>query len=154
MADLVTRLTKATTDSVDPDETILHGAVCMPVGGLRRRSLSAMGGAIGVLANAAAGAPADHSFDGRQLPHDLAVALTDRRVLLVAMGTATGRPRQVVADIPLARLRAVEATAGTSLGMKVHGFTLSFSDGSSLALESRSRADTPLRSCALRCPRP
>jgi hypothetical protein len=149
VADLVTRLTKATTGSVEPGETILHGAVCMPVGGLRRRSLSAaLGGVIGVLANTAAGAPADHSLDGAPLPHDLAVALTDRRVLLVAMSTVTGRPSRVVADVPLSDLKAVEVTGGTSFGMKLHRFTLSFSDGSSLALESRSRGHAAEGLCA------
>ena len=151
MSDFVARLTRATVGSLDPGEAISHGAVCMSVGGMRRRSLSAMGGVIGVLANNVVGEPADHALNGNPLPRDLAVGLTDRRVLLVSMSAVTGRPSRVVAAIPLSDVGGVEVTTGTSLGMKLHYVTLSLRDGSSLSLESRC-AERPRKSCALRWP--
>lgn len=148
MADLLERVTKVTAGSLEPGEAVSHGARCMPVGGHRRASLSGMGGLVGVLANSAIGPPAEHALAGSPLPHDVAVALTDRRILFVAVSTLTGRPNQVVGAIPLSELRSVDVAEATSLGVGLHRFTLVLDDGSALSLETRSRGGSAGELCA------
>jgi hypothetical protein len=106
-----------------------------------------MGGLDAALANNVARSPAEHTKLGSSLPYDLAVALTNRRVLLLAMSALTGRPGRVVGAIPLSDLRAVDVATATSLGVCLHRFSLSVSDGSSLSLESRSRGESVEQFC-------
>jgi hypothetical protein len=150
MSDLGERLNRVAGDMLEPGEVISRGTRCAPMGAMKRRALSGgLGGAMGLLVNAASGAPPDHALYGESLPHDLALGLTDRRLFVFAVSVMTGRATRVVQTIPLGNVVNVDSEEARSLGRKVVRFKLRLVDrskrprpgapGSSAPLWARSR---------------
>jgi len=137
MAQLTDQLAKVAADRLEPGEVIMAGARCVPVGATSRRALTfGLAGALGGTVHTKLGAPADHALHGESLPHDLALGLTERRILVFAVSTLTGRATKVIRSVPLAHVVGVDNEESRSLGRKMPRLRLRFTDGSTLALEA------------------
>jgi hypothetical protein len=99
-----------------------------------------LGGLVGALAATKGSGSAGHVLYGEALPHDIALGLTDRRILIYSVNSFSGKTNKVLREIPLAHVAAVEHEEGRFLGRKIIRFSLCFSDGSRLELESPSGA--------------
>jgi hypothetical protein len=147
MADVVQRLTMLASDQLAPGETIVAGARCAPVGAAKRRALGGgLGGLVGALAVTREGAPG-HVLYGEALPQDIALGLTDRRILIYSVNSFSGKTNKVLREIPLAHVGGVEHEEGRFLTRKIIRFSLRFSDGSLLELESLSGANDTRAFC-------
>jgi hypothetical protein len=99
-----------------------------------------LGGLVGALAATKGSGSTGHVLYGEALPHDIALGLTDRRILIYSVSSFSGKTGQVLREIPLAHVGGVEHEEGRFLGRKIIRFALCFSDGSRLELESPSGA--------------
>ena len=141
MADVVQRLTMLASDQLTQGETVVAGARCSPLGSTKQRAMGAgLGGLIGALAATKGSGSTGHVLYGEALPQDIALGLTDRRILIYSVGSFSGRTSNVLREIPLAHVAGVEHEEGRFLGRKIIRFSLCFSDGSRLELESPSGA--------------
>ena len=141
VADVVQRLTMLASEQLAPGETVVAGARCSPRGSTKRRTMGAgLGGLVGALAASKGAGSAGHVLYGEALPHDIALGLTDRRILIYSVSSLSGKTTKVLREIPLAHVGGIEHDEGRFLGRKIIRFSLCFSDGSRLELESPSGA--------------
>jgi hypothetical protein len=127
------KLTKQAGRFLEAGETIVAGAKCLHRGGSRRRALGGVFGVVGALAAGGMGQGA--MVGGRPLPRNMAVALTDRRLLVFNLSEATDRATDLTHSIPRADLMMVNSEIGKSFGMKAVYIDFSFADRSTAALE-------------------
>ena len=148
MADVAQRLTALASDRLADGERVVAGTRCSPRGSTKRRAMGAgAGGLIGALVATKGDGPADHVLYGEALPHDMAMGLTDRRILIYAVSTLSGRTTKVLRDIPLSQVDDVEHDEGRFIGRRIVRFSLRFIDGSELALEAPSGAKNAQAFC-------
>jgi hypothetical protein len=65
----------------------------------------------------------------------MALGVTRLRLLIFGMNGFTGRPNQVLFDIPLSEIADVQTSQGRSVGMKNAKIDIAFRDGSLLQLD-------------------
>ena len=133
MSSYRSKLTKQAGRFLAPGEIIVAGAKCLHKGGSKRRALGGVFGVVGALTAGGTG-PSD-MVGGRPLPHNMALALTDRRLLVFSLSEATDRATELTHSIPRADLTRVNSRLGKSFGMKAVYLDFAFADGSSAALE-------------------
>jgi len=134
--DLGDRLHQTAAHALMPGEQVVSFTTCEPARGSARRTAGfLLGGLSGALIAKGLTDPT-HALGGTELPHDLALVLTDRRVLVVALSAVSGRPSYLVTYVPLIHLRGVSVEEVRSGRVR---FTLWNADGSRLALETSGR---------------
>ncbi len=144
MASLTDRISTVASSLLEPDEVVTVATNCVPAGDVSRRAFSfGLAGALGGSLLTKLGTPAEHALGGEPLPRDLALALTDRRVLVVALGAMTGRPTTVARSIPLDLIAGVNFETDRVLVSTVGRFGLLFFDGSRLDLETSVKSARP-----------
>jgi hypothetical protein len=146
MGDVTQTMHKVAVDLLEPGEEIIAGAKCTSVGTIKGRALSVgLVGVVGMLVHSKVSRTPEHALFGQALPRDLALGLTDRRVIVFSVGSMTGKPANVLGSIHLAQLVGVETDEGRVFGAKLTRFTLRFADGSALALETSGIGVRPAR---------
>jgi hypothetical protein len=129
---------------LEPGERILAGARGMTkgatkgiVGGAAGAGFGASGIAVGSRAGAEdrAAAADEHEAAGLpRLPTQVAVGLTDRRLILIRRSPITGRPTHVIASVPRSRIEAI--TGDTPLSaFKPDRLAVALDDGTRLTFE-------------------
>jgi hypothetical protein len=144
MAALTDRIANVSGSLLEPGEVITVATNCVPAGDVSRRAFSfGLAGALGGTLLTKLSTPAEHAMGGEALPRDLALALTDRRILVVALGAMRGRPTTVARSIRLDLISGVSFESHRVLLTKVGRFGLLFFDGSRLDLETSVKSATP-----------
>jgi hypothetical protein len=134
MADYVKYLMKPSQGLLDPDETLLGGAPCLPRGAIGKRAL---GSVFGVAGNAVAGAAAASGYGDSlpPLPSVIALGVSSKRLLVFGMGGFRGRPRDLLYSTLLSQVVGIAISQGRSVGIKKTQLDITLQDGSQLALE-------------------
>ncbi len=145
MGDYTPKLSKAATDALEPGETLLAGVRGMSAGSTARIVGGAAGavggGAVGLViadrltgAKREAGEEAEAEAGLSELPSQLALGLTDRRLLVFGRGGLTGKPKDLVAFIPR---DAVASITGEDSGSKLKPdrLTVQLTDGKTVDFE-------------------
>ena len=121
---------KAASKILGPDEKLVASCMANLPGTLKREGYySALQNVVGIRF-------IDVAADGG-LPPKMNLAVTDRRVLLFEQSTL-GRAKDLVAEIPIAQVAQARRTeAGRAqVSIKVYNFTITFTGGVDLELES------------------
>jgi hypothetical protein len=127
------KVREAAGSRLEPGETILAATKAFPEGGLRKiaRRTAAFGVVGGAVGAAIAGA-GDGVSAGK---NGLALAITDRRLLALSLSALTGSPKELVAVLPLDRVKGIE-TGGTKVfGIETGTVTLTLDDGTTQTFE-------------------
>jgi len=93
-------------------------------------------GALGVLAAGETRASSDHAVCGQPLPTNLAVGVTDRRLLIFKLTEVTDKAKKLIRSIPFTHIVGVSVDVGWSFGMTVVHIEIGFTDGSTVSLEA------------------
>jgi hypothetical protein len=128
------KLAKQTGKFLEPGESIVAAAKCLPRGHSRRRAAGGLFGVVGVLA--AGNSRSGPAVFGRPLPANMGIAVTNRRILVCRLSEATEKVAEVTHSIPMGHVTDVQSEVGKSFGMKAVFMTISFTDGSTAALEA------------------
>ena len=137
--DLTTQIAQLAADRLVPGETIDGAVKGNAPTSLKKALASAGAGAAGVPAGIAGMAimqarahrlPSDEIF-GVTLPADIAVASTDRQLIVCARGGFMGKLKSVAVCVPLSRINEVESGTTKISGITVGLMGLVFDDGSS-----------------------
>jgi hypothetical protein len=138
MGDIASAMNKVASDVLGPGEQIEVGTKCAPIGMIKSRALSGgLAGVVGMLVHAKLKKTPDHALQGEALPRDMALGLTDRRVVVFGLSTMTGAVAKVQGSIDVAQLAGVDIDEARVFGMiKLVRFSLRLADGSTLALEA------------------
>jgi hypothetical protein len=119
----------------EPGESVVAAARCLPLGSAKRRAAGGLlFGVLGVLA-AGSTAQSGPAVFGQALPTNLAVAVTNRRLLVFRLSEVTGKVAELTHSVPFAQVVDVRFEIGRSVGMKAVYLTISFADGSTASLE-------------------
>jgi hypothetical protein len=121
---------KAASKILGPDERLVASCMANLPGTLKREGYySALQNVVGIRF-------VDVAADGG-LPPKMNLAVTDRRVLLFEQSTL-GRAKDLVAEIPITQVAQARLTdAGRAqVSIKVYNFTITFTGGVDLELES------------------
>lgn len=127
-------IAKQAAKFLEPGETIVAATKCLTRGASKRRAAGGLFGVIGVLA--AGSARSGPLVGGRPLPTNMAIAVTNRRLLVLRLSEASDRVAEVTHSVPPAAVAGVSSEVGKSMGMKAVYITISFTDGSTAALEA------------------
>jgi hypothetical protein len=130
------KLGKQTAKLLEPGESLLAAAKMLPRGAGKRRAAGFL--LFGVIGAHAAGSTAKPGTTilGRPLPGNLAVAVTDRRLLVLRLSEATDRVTELTHSVPIGYVAEVHSEVGKSVGMKAVRIALSFADGSAVSLKA------------------
>ncbi|HEV3264891.1 MAG TPA: hypothetical protein VG014_05180 [Acidimicrobiales bacterium] len=135
MGNYVKYLIKAAAGRVTEDDPILAGTPCLPRGAITKRAVGSVFGVAGNLAAGELAAGTSHSIGGHRLPSIMALGVTRLRLLIFGMNSFTGRPNEVLFDIPLSEIADVLTSEGRAVGMKKAKIDIAFRDGSTLELD-------------------
>lgn len=127
------------TIGIADDEVVEAACTTNPAGTVKRMMARELGGAIGSAvagrggdAESVEGGAADAFVDGQNF-----LALTDKRLLLVKVGTMTGKPKELLAEWPRDHVAAIEVEDGRM----ALPFTIAFADGTAVAVEGAKGTD-------------
>jgi hypothetical protein len=129
------KLTKQGQKFLEAGEVIEAAAKCLPRGASKRRAAGGLFGVIGVLAAGKTGRSGP-AILGRPLPKSLALAVTNRRLLVFRLSEATDKVAELTHSVPLAQVAEIQSEVGKSVGMKAVFISISFPDGSTASLEA------------------
>lgn len=135
MSNYVKYLVKPAAGLVTEDDPILAGTPCLPRGAITKRAVGSVFGVVGNLAAGELAAGTSHSIAGHKLPSIMALGVTRLRLLIFGMNGFTGRPNEVLFEIPLSEITDVQASEGRAVGMKKAKIDIAFRDGSTLELD-------------------
>lgn len=125
---------------LEPGELVLAGCTTNPSGTVTRMMARELSGVVGAAVlgdrngedQSVAGGLADRFVPGQNF-----VVVTDRRVLLIAMSTLTGKPKELLAAWDRAEVTAIEVGRG-KLALP---FTIRFTDCSAVQVEGAKGSD-------------
>lgn len=127
------------TIGLDDDEVVLAACTTNPAGTVKRMMARELGGAIGSAVagrdsdgESVHGGAADAFVDGQHF-----VALTDKRLLLVKVGTMTGKAKELLAAWPRDEVAAIVVDDGRM----ALPFTIAFTDGTAVGVEGAKGTD-------------
>ena len=110
---------------------------CLPKGGSVRRAAGGLFGIAGVLI-AGAAARRGQAPGGVPLPTNIALGLTDRRLLIFQLSETAEKVTALTHSVPLAHIVGAACEVGRTLGIKVAYIYVALSDGSKIAVEAAS----------------
>ena len=138
------KLAKQMAAVLGSDEHMVAAARCLPKGATTRRALGAAVGTVGGLVPAAVGSlaggatTAGQAPGGIPLPRNLALGLTDQRLLVFSLSQATERAIGCTHAIPLFDVHTARHEIGRKLMTRVARLDVALSDGSTIAVEAPS----------------
>ncbi len=131
------KLAKQAMGALAPGEFFVAAAKYLPRGASSKRAAGAVFGAAGTLiAGSVAGR--GQAVGGTALPSNLAMGLTNQRLLIFALGEGRERVTGHSHSIPLSHVLSVRCETGRKLGFRVSYVAISLADGSQIALEAPS----------------
>jgi hypothetical protein len=130
------KLSKQGANVLGRGEFFVAGAKYLPRGASNKRAAAGVFGVLGVLAAGETGKK--QIVGGTPLPGNLALGLTNQRLLLFELNQATERVQALTHAIPVSHVLSVETESGRKVGFKVAYVNISLADGSGLALEAPS----------------
>ncbi len=129
---------KASADlGIAPDEEIRAACTTNPKGTMTRMMAKELGGAVAVLAAGRGSSTSTEPPPGGGLSERFPagqhyVVVTDRRLLVCTLTLMTGRPKEVVAEWPIAEVLGIV----TEKGRLAIPLTIAFADGSAVCVEA------------------
>jgi hypothetical protein len=129
------KLANQASSALAPGEFFVAAAKYLPHGASAKRAAGGVFGAVGtVIAGSSAGR--GQLVGGAPLPSNLALGLTNQRLLIFALGEGLERVTGQTHSIPLSHVLRVRCETGRKLGFRVTYLTISLADGSEVALEA------------------
>ncbi|HTW10717.1 MAG TPA: hypothetical protein VME46_24665 [Acidimicrobiales bacterium] len=128
------KLAKQAGKALAQGEFFVAGAKYLPRGASNRRAAGGVFGAFGALAAGQTGNK--QIVGGAPLPGNLALGLTNQRLLVFELNQATERVQALTHAIPVSHVLSVRTEGGRKVGFKVTYVNISLADGSELALEA------------------
>lgn len=136
---------KSAAGDLQPGESVLAAARGMPVGAVARVAGSAggavAGGAIGAIIGikmtekrAAEGAAQGVAAGVGELPSQLSLGLTDRRLLIYRRSPVSGKTTEFFGEIPRSSIRSIDAFEGSN-PLKPHRLSVTLTDGATVEFE-------------------
>lgn len=131
MADMIKRVSDFAASQLEPGESVVAAFPANPKG---TTSATMLGGAAGLAVKAAV-RKKKNAADESAIPlsSGMLVGLTQRRILLIRCGGLWGRPKAMLASLPLERVNSVEFEPG-KIRCKV---TLTVADAPPVVLETK-----------------
>jgi hypothetical protein len=127
------KLAKAAGDALR-GETIVAGCKALPKGKLGKRAIGAgLGGAIGGMI--AGGTGDDSGTVSFPTAANMSLGLTPTRLLIWQNSAMTGGPKEIIGEVPLEAVTAVEGGAKRVVGVKTGTVSFTLTDGSVVELE-------------------
>lgn len=144
MAAYTPKLAKVAKDVLEPGETLLAGARAMTKGATK----SIIAGAAGAVAGGAAGVAVAGAVSGKEAEEgrkqakdaglgdaaQVAVGLTDRRLLVWKRSGLSGKAKDLIGEIPVSRIAKIEGRDSGSK-LKPDDLSVGLSDGSTVDFE-------------------
>jgi hypothetical protein len=148
------KLANQARGALGPGEFFVAAAKYLPKGASTKRAAGGVFGVAGTLV-AGSGAGRGQVVGGAQLPSNLAMGLTNQRLLIFELGQGFERVIGQTHSIPLSHVLTVRCEVGRKLGFRVTYVGISLADGSGVALEavSPSSKDGEASACALEASR-
>lgn len=131
-------LRKVAETELEPGEQLLAGVRAMSAGATARivtsAAGSAVGGAVGLLVTGRLRGRGRAGEQAAQLPEQVAIGLTDRRLLIFSRSALTGRAKHLVTQVRRADIAAID---GEDSGSKLRPdrLTVRLVDGSKIDFE-------------------
>jgi len=129
------KLANQAAQALGPGEFFVAAAKYLPKGASTKRAAGGVFGVAGTLV-AGSGAGRGQIVGGVPLPSNLAMGLTNQRLLIFELGQGVERVIGHTHSIPLSHLVSVRYEVGRKLGFRVTYVDISLADGSAVALEA------------------
>ncbi|HUB70590.1 MAG TPA: hypothetical protein VL984_09220 [Acidimicrobiales bacterium] len=127
-------LAKQAGDVLAPGEFYVAAAKYLPRGASEKRAAGGVFGAIGSVVAGSIGST--QVVGGRSLPHNLAMALTNQRLLVFELNQGFERVIGNTHSIPLPDVLDVKCEVGRKLGFRVTYVEIALADGSQISVEA------------------
>jgi hypothetical protein len=135
VANYTDKLANQASGALGPGEFFIAAAKYLPRGASAKRAAGGVFGAVGTVI-AGSGAGRGQIVGGAPLPSNLAMGLTNQRLLIFALGEGLERVTGQTHSIPLSHVLSVRCDTGRKLGFRVTYVTISLADGSEVSLEA------------------
>jgi hypothetical protein len=129
------KLASQASGALGPGEFFVAAAKYLPKGASAKRAAGGVFGAVGTLM-AGSGAGRGQIVGSAPLPDNIAVGLTNQRLLIFALGEGRERVSHQTHSIPLSHVLSLRYGVGRKLGFRVTNVAISLADGSEVALEA------------------